>query len=480
MLDPQIYAPLITQFGSIKNIPEASLKENGLRRLFDEKSGAQSLVSESEFNRLRSDCYRILNTFRGYIFAHNLDRIHRYLRGKENIDEKLLGMIARRAEAFQEAGIPPIFDPDFLVPNQFEHASLGSDGQETLLKENLFPTVDFIIQYATGAYQRKKAAITIKSKEKIGKRPSTKIAIQPATLRDVQDFRKCAFTPEGKINSLLIKETLQYARDNFEYQSEGSRANLEQFNGLVFLNLEEMLRDVSTDPTSFADWSGDLTVVKEDRWYLNYTPEKALEIAQAFFNSLQRKPTGEERKSFLRMAALFPELALPRANELGIKEIADPSVLASKVIEAATQKQDYSKIPQEYLIEEPYCSQLAPILQSFMRGKLTELIQEDPTCVFVNVGELPSLIKIPRGLGAAPGFKEIFDEVRIEAVSLLTDEEFKRLFTGSEGGASRFAGIGGTRTGRINEAGRRLKNVLAQRYSQVMDGSSGPEPDLPG
>ena len=83
-------------------------------------------------------------------------------------------------------------------------------------------------------------------------------------------------------------------------------------------------------------------------------------------------------------------------------------------------------------------------------------------------------------MGAAPGFKEIFDEVRIEAVSLLTDEEFKRLFTGSEGGASRFAGIGGTRTGRINEAGRRLKNVLAQRYSQVMDGSSGPEPDLPG
>lgn len=215
--DPkQAVADVLAQYGVIKEIPEAVLQEKQLKAIHDPQRGTYQLVTMEEYRNLVHHCWSVLNKYEGYIFAHDLTRLFRLIHAVELMPEQDIAVIARRGGEFVETGIPPIFRREWYGRSFLR--VIDSSGAESF--RWLFPNVDFVIEFATGAYDRNRIGRAIELREAgVVLEGDKRIPIQPATVQDVLDFRRLAFTPEGKIDSRVIRETLLYVREHFQFLS---------------------------------------------------------------------------------------------------------------------------------------------------------------------------------------------------------------------------------------------------------------------
>jgi hypothetical protein len=470
MLEHAILVGLIREFGALSAVPRAVLRERGVRILYDEPRGIYTFLAESEYQALREQCLCTLKYNRGYIFAGDIDRIRRFLDGTQIISADDIARIRGRAKQFREEGIPPIFAVEFYAPSRIEYATYSEEGIELPRVERLFPAIDFIIQFATGAYERKRAAIGASLDEQ-ARRHGTKrnkkrklfIPIQPATVRDVREFRRVAFTPKGKISALLIRETLDYARKHFNFKSDAWRERALEIDHLAFLFLEETLRNLPHEPPEYASWDGTIKAVSKPKWYLRFKPEDRMRIAAAYFESLERIPfRKQDRAVYERMAATFPELARNIEVEVAKRQREQERQAIQRALDEARRKSDYSRVPEVVFVEEPWASQVIPEIEQFFRNACRRLGGESPEVLFSSVNHLHDFVAVPPRMAMIPRFKTILDEERLRAAQVIPDELFVELFSG-EGGHHRYAAIGWSPWREPGDAGKNLRRFLRFR-----------------
>lgn len=133
-------------------------------------------------------------------------------------------------------------------------------------RHDLFPTVDFILQFATGTYEKRNAYFAIKRRGIRDNKDA--IPVQPATVQDVLDFRRVAFTEEGHINAFLVRETDFYVEAQFKVGSSEYLKTLLENNRVAFLYLQDALWILPCENPRYVQWDGSVGVVADWKWYL--------------------------------------------------------------------------------------------------------------------------------------------------------------------------------------------------------------------
>ncbi|TSC58389.1 MAG: hypothetical protein Greene041619_613 [Candidatus Peregrinibacteria bacterium Greene0416_19] len=452
----------------LEQIPEESLAAAGVVRLYDEARGQYRMVLQQDFQGRERQCWSLLARYSGYIFAHDLDRMWRHIYRQEMVEDDVLARVAGRAQKFIERGIPPIFDPAFYGRSSFTHMQPGTE--ERILvqkKENLFPLTDFVIQFATGAYERRRIAMAVQLRDATHQnRPA--LSILPATLTDVEDFRRVAFTEDRKVSTLLVRETIAYMHQYFRpdrettEQREWNRSTQTNQVQCVMLFLEDALRDLPRDPPQHEAWNGDVSVVDGRRWYLRFAPSERSAIAGAYFRSLARRPTGKDkdRGTFLRMRALFPELA----EQWETAQEKEKRLSLLENCRRALSSGDFSALPATAFAEQPYRDVVLPRAQDLFRSACQRLATQNPDALFSNVNFLKEHLPVPYFVATIPGFRRILDEERLAALHALDDDLFRQLFPQASG---RYAAIAHSKSRDLGPAAETFRDSLEQRFRAV-------------
>lgn len=444
---------LIGQYG-IARIPADRLEALGYRRITN-LDDVVSLMSETEFQRLKRWAEYIMQRYHGYIFADYLVLLRLFVLGREKVSARELKAIESGAQAFRAAHIPRIFDPELYMSRKIDDSPVP----------DLFPTVDYIIQAVLGFPGVAQAAIAWKRSGKVGPQPSP---IQATTVEQVIEFRKYAFTPEGNIDPLVLAEFSHYIR-NRGIKSEEITEFVLRHDHAVFLSLEKMLGRLKVTPT-YCEWNGDTSIVNGRFWFLRFSVDVRRAIAQAYLDSLQIAPTGKERKVFDRIQLLFPELCTEIVVKLGIRAKMEGDVDLERYTQQQLEKGSLKNLPFKMLTVEPWRSSYLPQAEEVFRQICLQAIEDNPEIVFDNVDNLfPSKIPVPRTLLNIPRIKEIFDEVRLVAVKKLSDHAFWRLFAQDVSGRRRAHSIGHTRFREESAIGIELRQYIQERVGRLTE-----------
>jgi len=415
---------LLKKYGVIRDIPVRELRVNGLKRIHNQERGLYSLITEAQYKERFGRCIALLKAFDGYIFAGHLDKIRMFMSCQRVITDDEMSYIAARGKKFIAAGIPPIFQQEL-----YGHSSLHYwefEGKENLPVPSVavtFPTTDFIIQFATGAYDRKRVAIAMKTREVFGSH-RVPILIQPATVQDVLDFRKVAFTDDGHISEILLREVNEYVATFFKCDRENLEGIIEH-DKVAFLYLQEALRAIPYEPQGYLEWDGDVEVVFDWKWYLRYAPQDRIKIAKAYFDSLAEKPTGKYRKVFARMKAMFPELHGFWAESYDASE----RKALSDLVQNAISTGDYRAVPVRAFVEKPWSVELEASAGKMLQDLCERFGVEEPDKLFGPVVRFREYLQVPHFLPLLPGYKDIVDRVRIKAICGYSDDRFREIFT---------------------------------------------------
>lgn len=449
--DLPVVATLLRKYSGYKDIPATELEANGLKLVHDKARNTYGLITEEEYKQKCVSCFALLSSYDGYIFSDHLDLMWRHFALERIITDDKLSAISARGKRFVEAGIPPIFPKELCSSSALHTVELVGSERIPMPKDSrLFPTVDLLIQLPTGAYDRKRAAIAIERRKVLGDRRDP-LAIQPSTVQDVLDFCRVAFTPEKRISEFLIREMEEYTRVHFNISEERLEWILEH-QRIAFMFLQDALQPLLTQQPQYNQWDGNIGVVDTWWWHLRFAPSDRMRIAKTYFDSLEKKPTKsqKERKIFLRMKAVFPELAGFWA------ETHDPAdhVFIGNMVRKALAAGDLRGLPTKAFVDLLWRDSLLVKFQEMCEKLDTEKL-------FDNIKQLHEHLSIPQFLVLLPHYRDVIYTARTNVVRACTDEDFRKLV------ASFGRGYGGLCTGNTelieSQARKEFLELLRQR-----------------
>lgn len=464
--DPkQVVADVLAQYGVIKEIPEAVLQEKQLKVIHDPQRGTYQLVTMEKYTTLVSNCWVVMKRYEGYIFAHNLSRLYQLVHAVELMTEEEIAEIGMRARKFIEAGIPPIFRREWYGRSFLR--VVDSSGAESIYR--LFPSVDFVIEFATGAYDRNRIGRAIELREAgVVFEGDKRIPIQPATVQDVLDFRHLAFTSEGKIDSRVIRETLLYVREHFRFLSSERAQEVVEMDHQLFLFLEEQLAPLQPEPHLYRTWDGSRERFKHACWYLRHSPEEVNRMAEAYFDGLPDIPAGTERKFFTRMELLFPSLAQQWHSTLLARRVAREDARLREAVSQAQAAGDFSSVPPRALLREPWRIWAIPLAQEYLRQKCRELRQSRLKDLMKPLNEIP--LGFHNHLLKLPHFGDVVTAAQLETVEQMDTDTFRELFSGRSGYERYKSFQISTATRKRTDIVGELRRALKVRYQHVVIG----------
>jgi hypothetical protein len=414
----------ILRNGGIAVVSEEELRARHLVRIYDPERESHRLLTSKEYGELVAASIRVMRTYRGYIFAHDWNRMQGLIERRQVIAREDFVEIVGRAKAHVNAGVPPIFVPEMYTKALFVYHVKSKDRTVGEVRyESLFPGVDLIIQYGSGSYERKcaqaGAVITSRGEKR------TKLSIQPADPKDVFRFRSRVFTQAGEIDPFFRLEILDYISRHFDFRTEERKGEILAEDEIVLTFLEEQLRDCPHDEHAYERWNRDASVVRERCWYLRYDPTERVRIACAYLLSLKEPPKNGESETFLRLCALFPDLCAERAAELKIRVRTLERERVQHALDIALREKDLRNLPPAVFTQEPWKTEALPEI----RRVFSEICREYPlTHLFRNSDALHQSLPIPLRLALLPSFKALLDQIRLERLQTVSDEEFLNLF----------------------------------------------------
>ncbi|MBI2644712.1 hypothetical protein HYW94_00860 [Candidatus Uhrbacteria bacterium] len=242
------------------------------------------------------------------------------------------------------------------------------------------------------------------------------------------EFRSKAFTSDGRIEPALIREVIDYASRHFAFQNEAQKNRILEGDQLIYLIVEELLRGMEVPSRRYLYWSGDISVVSQRCWYLDYDEETRRDIINAFFDALPGVPKGDDRKTFQRLVYLFPNEFTGRMEELVARELATADTVIANALAHAAFIHDYRHVPEAVFVQEPYKTRYRSQIMTHFRAMAARLGRVDPNKLFGNAVDLGNDLKIPSRLALVPEFKAILDDERLKVVTTMTDQDFLNCF----------------------------------------------------
>lgn len=454
---------VLAQYGLVKDIPESVLQEKRLKVLHNAQRNAYQLVTVQEYQDRVQNCHKIMTKYKDYLFADDLSRMERLIDSIEMLTEKEIAAIGGRAKRLVEAGIPPIFQRVLYHPSFLEFTDPSTRAQHTY---TLFPSVDFVIQFATGAYERRRAAISAQQRAAgLESKRDRRIPIRPTTAKDIVDFRRLAFTREGRINPLLVRETIAYVQEHFRFSSLNRRNEHLESDHRLFLFLKEQLQHLPCEPMVYETWDENLDTVAQPRWYLKFTPEETAKIARAYFDMPTSLTTKREQGVLSRMALLFPNLAQQqRSNDEEQQATRDEAILRAAVAEAQ-RTGNFKVVPRRVFLDRPWCTWAIPAVEAYLRDTCQRLQREKPEVLLTSMTQL--LPEFPRYLLRIPRLGDIISTVQLEIVETMDDSTFIATFA-SDASRERYKLLVWSATNRKNSAvAGVLRRTLKARYQHL-------------
>jgi hypothetical protein len=461
---PQEALDLITLRGGIGRISDEELRVIGVVRLYDPEHRCHQLIINREYGRLVALAKRIMRECEGYLFAPALARMRGLCGRIHYISRREMLSAAAAAETFMAAGVPPIFDADFLTRTTFVYfvRHTSSEAVREVRYENIFPTVDLILTYGAGSRERLQRMSAARLAEQGERR--TKIPIFPANVDDVIRFRTRVFLADNRMDPHFIREMLHYVGTKFRFSDDARRRQVLQDLELALLFLEESLRDFQAPPNVFDTWDGNVNVVKERRWYLRFHPDERSRIVQAYYDSLSGPQRRANSLTLGMLQTLFREQAVPSDHELSARASELEREYLERAFELAASRLDLRGLPSRLYLTEPWATQYVPRLAEVFH-RICE--RSAPAALFRNVAEASRQLPIPGGFAAQPPFKSILNEYRRRALESMLDGDFLAFVKNGDGKVPHWghAKYADNRT----DMGELLLTYVSDRYRSLSD-----------
>ncbi|MBW2968185.1 hypothetical protein KY362_06895 [Candidatus Woesearchaeota archaeon] len=259
-----------------------------------------------DIKRYRGIALGILRDMHGYIRTHDRERLAKALKSGVFPTIQEMGYIRARAERRKDAGLPPLWNPEFEGYGTIELTVKVNEFDTKQEVFHKFPTIDFVLTYGAGTYMR--------SRMKRGQdlRDGVKRGIEPAATADIEKFCTNALPPDG----LLDKDIEFWTRYEFGKDLE-SPENLDAIventvRALDFLRTE--LADYPREEREEVKYDGgDIGFVKEPLWYLRFSETDRLKVVSMYKALLMQHDTRfvpnttGNRMHYERMKFLFPD-----------------------------------------------------------------------------------------------------------------------------------------------------------------------------
>ncbi|MDD4995260.1 MAG: hypothetical protein PHW53_02255 [Patescibacteria group bacterium] len=453
---------LAKRHGGIATTPEEALRELGVRKVYCETRAFYTLVAEKEYAELCSISHNLMREYPGYIFADHLDRMRRMINGHELLTRGELGFVKSRAEQFIAAKVPPIFNPDLYGYSYYTVYPLDSVEKGVTIMR-LFPSVDFIIQFAIGMFELRRTAIAARLKSKGGFSPSA-LLIQPTTVSDVYRFRSRAFHKPKQINPFLIRETLSYVKEHFKFQ-DGDRASyVSERQWKIFLHLEEAMSRMPF-VREYETWNGDTDVVLERCWYLRFKSADILKIIRARKDAMPFPPRDRDRQIWKQFNMLFPKIC-PDLQDIAARQRAEQILELEGRFERVESVDDLCGLPDWIFTKEPWRSRFMPKLVGLFESACEYLARESSESIFLATTEISERVHIPSVVLYRQPFKQVLSAVRLRTVREMDDRTFILVFCG-ESNRHRKASIACSRFYELDSSSRALRQYLRHRSQQL-------------
>lgn len=396
---------LVAKYGSIARIPEAILAECGYTRFRREVSGDTTIVDREWPARARKLAFWVQRKYDGYLFTDDLRRLINTVAGTDLVSNRDLVLMQKRAKAFIEAEIPPIFERRFCLN---------------------FPLIDFLIQYGSGSHERR-----IRARAAQG--VSTKL--NPASAEDVRIFRSIAFLDNGTIEEPLIREILHYCAKTYGFKNEDTRNFVLSQTEAAMRFLGNTLRDLSHEPRRYVDIlpGTEELAINGRRWYLHVRPEKREELVRAFLAKLTREET-QQRLHILRMRIepMFPEWCTEQTVQMRAERRAEEEAKENSArVRRAIETLDFREVPAPCFEREPWASLLRPALNRYT-NEVIEMLDDEGLKQLCNTSRSAMrphvLVNLPKSFVLPIELWVMMQRERTRRVRAMDDEEFLRIF----------------------------------------------------
>lgn len=422
---------IIATSGGIARVSEDTLRANGAHKLYSEEEGVYRVLMESDLQRLSRRCESLLSKYHGYIFADDHQEATSLVVGTGFISESRLDAAEARAERFIAAGIPPIFDPALNLGNYYSTPESGPSGHRHIRTTYRFPSVDFVILYGSGMWERVCAAISIERRNQ-GFRDRI-IRVPPVSTNHVLIFRAQAFASASQLDAHLAEEMHDYISTYFQFGTDESRQHvLEQYRAVV-AHLEQALAAMSYTRRLVQRWDGNVALVHERRWYLTQALSERSRIARAYLDSLPGPPTGKDKETVRRLGVLFPHSVQLIESEFPLRKQEQEIIAIDDSVTCAMTSGDYCNIPQTAWENSPWQELVIPAAEQAFRVACIDLGQRNPDKLMGNVEDVFRSLPFPSWLPKTAAFKKVLDEVRLSCAQSMNDQQFLAIYGGPTG-----------------------------------------------
>ncbi len=447
----------IKGFGGIARVPDDFLCKNNLVRILGD-DGSDRLFTLSELRRLQDEARSIITAYSGYICDSHHFRLERFIGNDGYVSSAELKAIGDLAASLKDAGLPKIYRPSHRV------YTTRFVGKREI--RGCFPAVDHFIQFAVGLLVGERGHLFATDVQKHG----VKYVIKPTPLEWFQIFLRTAFTPERKIEPILVQEWLSYLSIYLQNQDEEAFGRIIARDMEMIVYLESVLASLSTVPV-YEKSKLDPTVVRNYTWYLSYSPEVRIQIVEAYFASFKGKKPGvaKTRPVFERVMKLFPEVFNSVWSDLAAQASRQEKLNLRERIEQLVDKDCLKGIPMEVFSGEEWLYLRERLLVVFR--KLCEAVPAHH--MFAGYDMMVGRTGISRAVFNIPEYRAVVLEIMCVKLQELSDTDFNRIFV-SEGKLNHKANrIGGDIIDPQGLVGR-FREMVRSRHAEITSSAAIP------
>lgn len=395
---------LLHTYHSAAAIPEAILTQYAYVRVHRKAFNDVTIV-DAEWQKNATRLARVMLKKRaGYFFTDDLHRLLDTTKGEDVLLARDFARIKRRAVAFQEAGIPPIFDSRYQIG---------------------FPTVDFIIQYVITT-----TSACHDPRHMMPRR------VAMATVDQVRTFRTLAFNAEGAIEQALVREIVSYTRGSFVFQNDETRAFVLEHLEEALTFLGPTLRAMPPEPRTYLAVELDHAETFIDRrlWYLSVPDDQRQVLVQAFLDGLKTTVTSKQLRILRERVVLpFPEWAEGATAEARAS-LRDQERAAryDELVSDAVKTRAFGAVPLPCFEREPWQAILEPVLLEQARALIAQADQHLAVLRRLATASHPSmncLLGLPAATPTPASCMSLLHAYRRQRIEALSDGDFRICFS---------------------------------------------------
>ncbi len=376
-------------------------------------------LSKERYDTLLAASRHLLEERSGYLHARDRFELEEFIRGQVVNGIPDVQRCEKRAAQFAEAGIGPIFLPEF---------------ERTTLIGERFPVMDYIILHGAGTFSEKmkdRAIRRIQLAYVVGDREANKIykssggglLSPPATPQDTILFAQRAFD-DGAINIHFLRYHKYRLAETTAIDDSVSLYS-EQFPR-VLSHLRDALGQFIPEKTSYPqvfDPSDDLAFLGyAPAWVLDFSPTDRHKIAEEYTHRLSKKALPRSTKVMRRMQYLFPDTC-----SFSKEDLVHSHVCAAA--EAALDRGSFSDVPRLAYLDPQYQKYRAKAI-TLVDTHLDTMLQPDPSIIMEPLFHpLASRLKIPVDTLRVEEVTDFVHKRRLEFLQGLTDPQFTQQVT---------------------------------------------------